>query len=399
MKKPQEFMDALPANPWNYKLKGVGEPKYHLGGDFFHDNDGCPSYGAQTYVKHFILDYFHLFDEDPVGVTSSLPKGDHSELDESEPCGPNNTAKLQSLIGALQWTISFCRLEIANDVMTLSHYRAGPLQGHLEHVKGIVGYLKKFPHAAIHFCTGIPNQETIYGEDPVAHNWMHSVYGTTTEEIPHYAPKPKGKIGQTTTFVDANLMHEQITGRSATGCLHLLNQTPLGRFSKRQGQVEMATYGSEFVAANTAVEQIIDLRFTLRMLGIPLDGPAWLFPNNQSTITSSTIPHSTLSKHWNALSYHCVHEAIPAGSIRLHLTQPLSKSLTSVSPSVCWVSHWMAQPGYFQTTRVPSQALPFPTPPSPSIGMHCPITVFTRPSQPAPSGSTSLTASRIPPTS
>ena len=226
-------------------------------------------------MKHFIQDYVHLFDEDPVGVTSPLPKGNHPELDESEPCGPNDTAKFQSLIAALQWTISLCHFDIANAVMTLSRYRAAPLQGHLECAKRIVGYLKKFPHDAICFCTGIPNHEAIYGEHTVAHDWMHSVYGTPTEEIPHYAPKPKGKIVRTTTFVDANLMHDFTTGQSATGCLHLLNQTPLDWFSKRQGQVETATYGSEFVAAHTAIEQIIDLRFTLHMLGVLLDGPAW----------------------------------------------------------------------------------------------------------------------------
>ena len=63
----------------------------------------------------------------------------------------------------------------------------------------------------------------------------------------------------TFTFVDANLMHDLTMGRSATGILHLLNQTPIDYFLKRQGQVEMATYGSEFVAARTAIEQIIDL--------------------------------------------------------------------------------------------------------------------------------------------
>jgi hypothetical protein len=98
----------------------------------------------------------------------------------------------------------------------------------------------------------------------------------------------------------------------------MLNQTPLDWFSKRQGQVETATYGSEFVAARTATEQILDLRFTLRSLGIPLDGPSWMFGDNQSVVTSSTIPHSKLSKRWNALSYHRVREAIAAGIIRFH---------------------------------------------------------------------------------
>ena len=120
------------------------------------------------------------------------------------------------------------------------------------------------------------------------------------------------------TFVDANLMHDFTTGQSATGVLHLLNQTPIDWFSKRQGQVETATYGSEFVAAHTSVEQIINLCYTLRMFGVPLDGPSWLFGDNQSVITSSTLPHSTLSKRWNTLFYHHVCEAIAARILRFH---------------------------------------------------------------------------------
>ena len=40
--------------------------------------------------------------------------------------------------------------------------------------------------------------------------------------------------------------------------------TPTDWFSKRQGTVETETYGSKFVAAKTATEQIMDLRNTLR---------------------------------------------------------------------------------------------------------------------------------------
>ena len=40
MKNPQEFYDALEDAPWHYKLKGVGPPTYHLGADFFRDQDG-----------------------------------------------------------------------------------------------------------------------------------------------------------------------------------------------------------------------------------------------------------------------------------------------------------------------------------------------------------------------
>jgi hypothetical protein len=49
-----------------------------------------------------------------------------------------------------------------------------------------------------------------------------------------------------------------------------------------------------------------------RMTGIPIDGPAWPFGENQSVFTSSTIPHTDLNKYHSALSYHCIREAFAA---------------------------------------------------------------------------------------
>ena len=46
--------------------------------------------------------------------------------------------------------------------------------------------------------------------------------------------------------------------------MHFVNTMPTDWFLKRQGTVETATYGSEFVAAKTAIEQILDLRNVLR---------------------------------------------------------------------------------------------------------------------------------------
>jgi hypothetical protein len=134
-----------------------------------------------------------------------------------------------------------------------------------------------------------------------------------TEEIPYNMPTPKGKPVRTTHNVDANLMHCLITGRSLTGILHFINQCPVDWYSKKQNTVETATFGSEFVAARTATEQVMDLRWTLRMLGAPLDGPAWMLGDNESVVTNSTVPQSLLRKRHNALSYHRVREACAAG--------------------------------------------------------------------------------------
>eukprot|EP00957_Ditylum_brightwellii_P121315 9251714-Ditylum_brightwellii.AAC.1 len=113
-------------------------------------------------------------------------------------------------------------------------------------------------------------------------------------------PKPCGKPVMTTTLVDANLLHDVITGRSCTGIIYLLNNTPIDWFSKRQNTVEAATYGSEFVAVKTAV----DLRYTLRMLGVPLIGSSWMFGDNLSVVSSATMPSGKLLKHQNTLNFH-----------------------------------------------------------------------------------------------
>ena len=163
---------------------------------------------------------------------------------------------------------------------------------------------------------GIPDHESIFGEQPNNYDWMETVYSCPTEEIPEDAPEPKGNLVCTSTYCNANLLHDLITGRSATGLLHFLNQMPIDHFLKCQNQVELATYGSEFMAARQAVEQIINLHYTLCMLGVPIDGPSWLFGDNKLVVTSSTIPHSGINRHWNALSYHEVCEAVASNIIR-----------------------------------------------------------------------------------
>ena len=71
------------------------------------------------------------------------------------------------------------------------------------------------------------------------HEWW-SVYCPVHEELPLGMPEPKRKPVRTTTFVDANLMHDQVTSQSATGILHLLNKTSINWYSKRQNTVETA---------------------------------------------------------------------------------------------------------------------------------------------------------------
>ena len=77
-----------------------------------------------------------------------------------------------------------------------------------------------------------------------------------------------------------------------------------------------ATFGSEFVAAKTAVKKAQDLKYTLRMFGIPVDYVTYMFGDNQAVVTQGTIPHSQLAKRHHAVAYHYVREAVANGSVK-----------------------------------------------------------------------------------
>ena len=46
------------------------------------------------------------------------------------------------------------------------------------------------------------------------------------------------------------------------------------------------------------------------MMGISVDSPAYIFGDNQSVLTNSTLPHSTLKKKSSSIAYHYVREGV-----------------------------------------------------------------------------------------
>ena len=62
---------------------------------------------------------------------------------------------------------------------------------------------------------------------------------------------------------------------------------------------------------------IESLRYKLRMFGIPVDNPTFVFCDNQSVITNSSTPGSKLKKKHVSISYHRVRECVATGVIRI----------------------------------------------------------------------------------
>ncbi len=315
VKDPEKLTDTL-IQRYKFKLKGTGPIEYHLGCDFFREENGTMCQAPRKYIEKLMESYERMFGSKPrQTVSSPLEKGDHPELDESEFLSPSDVTKYQSLIGSLQWAVSIGRLDITTAVMTMSGFRVAPRQGHLDRVKRIVGYLAKMRHAFLRFRIEEPDYSTL---SKPKFDWEKTVYGDVKELIPDDAPEPLGKPVTLTHYVDANLYHDMATGRSVTGILHLLNKTPIDWFSKKQATVETATYGSEFVASRICVEQVIDIRLTLRYLGVPIRETSYMFGDNESVTNSSSRPHAKLHKRHNALSFHKVREAVASGMIEYH---------------------------------------------------------------------------------
>lgn len=121
--------------------------------------------------------------------------------------------------------------------------------------------------------------------------------------LPHVECKYKFNV-----FVDANHARNKINCPLQTGILLYLNRAPILWFSKMQKMVESSTFGSEFVALHIAAEQIKAMRYKLRMMSVPIEGPANVLVGNETVVKNYTIPSSTLQQKHNSICYHFVRE-------------------------------------------------------------------------------------------
>ena len=123
-------------------------------------------------------------------------------------------------------------------------------------------------------------------------------------------PEPRGVGFTIRAKVDADHASDSVTRRSRTGFLVFLNSAPVYWHSKKQTSVESSSFGSEFVAMKQCCEYLRGLRYKLRMMGIPCEGPAYIQGDNQSVLANTTIPDSTLKKKSQSICYHFVREGV-----------------------------------------------------------------------------------------
>ncbi len=116
------------------------------------------------------------------------------------------------------------------------------------------------------------------------------------EVIPPGMPPPLCKDVDLGMMVDRDHAGEKRTRCSRTGFIIFCNLAPIIWLSKQQATIETSVFGSEFVAMKHGIKTLRGLRYKIRMMGIPLYGPTYIYGDNKSQVTNSSRPELTLKK-------------------------------------------------------------------------------------------------------
>ena len=86
-----------------------------------------------------------------------------------------------------------------------------------------------------------------------------------------------------------------------------------------------------------ATEMIEAMRYKLRMFGVPIDGPANVYCDNEAVYKNTSIPESTLKKKHHSIAYHRCREAVAARTIRV-AKQGTEKNLADLFTKILTVA-------------------------------------------------------------
>ena len=315
-KDPKALLDEIQKI---YTLKGVGMPDYFLGAEFgringeFTERGVTSTWSAKTYLKN-VIDRFERLLGNLRTYTCPMDPDYHPELDDSPMLGPTDKSMFRSLIGSAQWAITLGRMDITYAVSMLSRYNMAPREGHLLAMKKLFGYLKGHMKGKIVFDTRKLDVTHATFVNPAS--WKQ-VYGNVKEELPPGMPIAKMKPIDINLYFDASFGCDMLTRRSVTGVIVFLNGTPIKWICKKQNTVETSTYGAELVAGRLAAEVILEFRYKLRMLGVPVEKPSIMLGDNMSVIQNCSLPSSQLKKKHNAIAYHRLRECVACDIIKL----------------------------------------------------------------------------------
>jgi hypothetical protein len=328
------------------KEESIGPPKVYLGGHVrkikLDNGVECWAFSSSQYVQAAVKnveEYLSKRDDInwklPTRAETPIQTSYRPELDVSPELQPIDAAYYMSLIGVLRWIVELGRVDICLECSMLSSHLALPREGHLYQLFQCFAYLKKYHNTEMVYD---PSDPVIDESEFEFKDWTSSEFGHLQgkEELPTNMPEPRGQGFVINAKVDADHASDTVTRRSRTGFIVYLNCAPVYWLSKKQTSCESSSFGSEFCAMKQCCEYLRGLRYKLRMMGIPCEGPAYIHGDNQSVLASCGIPDSVLKKKSQSIAYHFVREGAARDEWRtsyVNTHQNESDLLTKVLPA------------------------------------------------------------------
>jgi len=324
--RAQEIIDTIKKT---YTIKEIKPPSFHLGCDYRAEEDGSWSVGTKTYVSEAlkkVKEILGRLDRPDGSATLGLagvPMAESykPEVDDSERLDLEAHRKYQQLIGIAQWLITCGRFDLSFAVTSLSRFSAAPRAGHMKAVITMFQYLNGNQSKWINFNskTHIPPKELenpLKGMNDQTLDWSR-MYPDAEEELDKNFPSPRGVPLDSAVYFDSNWAHDEITRRSISGVISFIGNTPVSWISRRQGAIATSTYSAELCAAKVGAEEVISLRYMLRSLGVPVDGPTLLIGDNLGSLMSVTATGSPCKKKHSEIAYHYVRECNAASIVKI----------------------------------------------------------------------------------
>ena len=310
---PSDVIEKEIGKYWKLKPGSLGPPSIYLGNKVtkvtLENGVSAWSFSSSQYVQEAVKnveEYLKRKDQKlPSYAPAPFTSNYRPEIDISAELDPESASYYQSLIGILRWIVELGRIDITCEVSLMASMMALPRIGHLQQLFHIFAYLKQRHNAEMVFDPSTPDIDmNMFPKQ----DWSYTPYGNAKEVIPPNIPKPRSLGFTMTAFVDSDHAGDEISRKSRSRFIIRLNNAPIFWSSKKQNGIELSSYGSEFMAMKECCEYIRGLRIKLRMMGIPVEEPTFIFGDNKSMLASSTIPTSTLKKKSNSIAYNYVRE-------------------------------------------------------------------------------------------
>ena len=290
-------------NYFELKESSIGPPnQYHV---------SAWSFSSSRYVTEAVKNIERQLEKNnfklPRKAETPLQTSYRPEIDTTPELSPTDAAYYQSLIVMIQWMFELGIVYICLEVSMMSSHLALPREGNLGQLYNIFAHIKKYYNTEMVFDPTVPEINELDFEQK---DWTASEFGhiKVQEDKPFNMPEARGMGFTMRTKVEADHSGESITMISRTGYLVYLNISLVYWLSKKHISVESSPFGSEFCAMKLCCEYIHGLRYNLLMMDIPVNGPAYVYGDNQSVLFNTSIPNSTLKKKSHIIAYHFTRE-------------------------------------------------------------------------------------------